>query len=82
MAAGVATVSTTIGAEGLDVRHEDNILLADSAEAFANACLRLLDQPAERERIAATALAEVRAKHGWEAVTRRFEELLVIAGRR
>ncbi len=82
MAAGVATVSTTIGAEGLDVCHEENILLADSAESFADACLRLLGDPAGRERMAATALAEVRAKHGWEAVARRFEELLVVPGRR
>jgi polysaccharide biosynthesis protein PslH len=76
MAAGVATVSTAIGAEGLEVRHERDILLADTPEAFAAACLRLLDGPGERNALAGTASAGLRSRHGWEAVTSRFEELL------
>ena len=37
-----ATVSTSIGAEGLDVSHPANIRLADTPDAFAEQCLTLL----------------------------------------
>lgn len=39
-------VSTTIGAEGLDVTPNANILMADDEESFAAACLTLLRDPA------------------------------------
>lgn len=46
MAAGRAIVSTSIGAEGIAVTHEKNILLADNAKDFAGAvgrCIRSRD---------------------------------------
>ena len=78
MAAGTATVSTTIGAEGLDVTHPENIRLADTSQAFAEECLKLLDNPAEREAVAAAALHLVTSRFGWDAITDKFEELLVV----
>src|SRR5437764_4399390 len=47
MATGKAVVSTTIGAEGLDVSHGEDILLADDAETFADSVVALLSD-AER----------------------------------
>jgi glycosyltransferase involved in cell wall biosynthesis len=44
-AAGIPVVSTTLGAEGLPARHQDNLLLADSATDFAAAVTRLLTCP-------------------------------------
>jgi glycosyltransferase involved in cell wall biosynthesis len=42
----IPVVSTTIGAEGLDVHHGTHLLLADNAQGFAEACERVLvDQP-------------------------------------
>ncbi|GAB4360819.1 MAG: glycosyltransferase [Bryobacter sp.] len=76
MAAGVATVATPIGAEGLAVRDGDNILLAETAEAFAQACLKVLAQRELRERLAQQARRDTETDHGWEAVTRKFEALL------
>jgi glycosyltransferase involved in cell wall biosynthesis len=38
---GLAVVSTTIGAEGLDVTPGLDIIIADGAEAFAEQCLRI-----------------------------------------
>ena len=49
MAARVPVVSTTVGAEGLDIHHPDDIRLADTPEAFAAACTELL----ARRRVAA-----------------------------
>ena len=75
MGAGKAVVSTTIGAEGLDVEHGTNILLADAPEAFATAVVRLLQSPAERRALENGAL-DLAARYDWSAIAVRFEEVL------
>jgi len=77
MAAGIPVVSTTIGAEGLDVSSPMNIRIADTAEAFAAACVELLGNPAECARQAAAAAALVRERFSWETVAARFEEIVM-----
>lgn len=47
----IPVVSTTLGAEGLDVEHERHLLLADSPEEFAAACARLLHDQGLRRRL-------------------------------
>jgi glycosyltransferase involved in cell wall biosynthesis len=76
MAARIPVVSTTIGAEGLAVTPSENILIADTPEAFAEACVRLLEDAKQRERLAATAYEMVAAKYSWDSVAREFEALL------
>jgi glycosyltransferase involved in cell wall biosynthesis len=76
MAAGTPVVSTTIGAEGLEVRDGEDIHLADTAEGFASRCLTLLDSAAERERIADAALRLVSERFSWERVVAQFEAVL------
>ena len=53
MACGRPVVATRVGAEGLDVTDGCDIVLADSAEAFADAVCDLLAQPARRRDIGA-----------------------------
>lgn len=77
MAAGVPVVSTTIGAEGLGARDGDTIRIADSPEDFASACLALLDDAVERERLRDRALQMVTERYSWEAVANAFEKLLI-----
>ena len=76
MAAGCATVSTTIGAEGLTIDPPRNIRIADAADAFADQCLDLLTNADTRRTIAAAALELVRKQFSWEVVTDRFEEAI------
>ena len=78
MAAGTTTVSTTIGAEGLDVTHPANIRLADTSRDFASECLTMLSNSAEREAVAAAALLLVTSGFGWDAITDEFEKLLIV----
>jgi glycosyltransferase involved in cell wall biosynthesis len=52
---GKAIVSTTLGAEGLGMTHGQDVLLADSAEAFAAGCARLLQDDALSRRLAENA---------------------------
>lgn len=40
---GVPMVSTSVGAEGLEVRNTHEIMIADEADEFANHCIRLLE---------------------------------------
>ena len=76
MAVGVPAVSTTIGAEGLDVIDGVNIRLADTPQAFADACADLLDDAAARERMADAARQMVAERYSLEAVTDIFERYL------
>jgi glycosyltransferase involved in cell wall biosynthesis len=74
MAAGLAIVSTPIGAEGFPVNHDKELLLARSATETSAAVLHLLDQPEERRRIgqAARKFAE---SYDWRTVVPRFDEV-------
>ena len=81
MAAGTATVSTTIGAEGLNVSHPENIRLADTPEAFAEQCIMLLRESGQRESVAAEALELVTSRFSWDVVAAEFEKLLVVRNR-
>ncbi len=76
MTAKVPVVSTTIGAEGLDVRDGENIALADSPEVFAERCVALLGCAEARRKQARTAWEMVSTCYSWEAVSRKFELLL------
>ena len=81
MAAGTATVSTSIGAEGLDVAHPANIRLADTSRNFAEECLTLLQDASQRQATAAHALELVTSRFSWDVVTAEFEKLLVVGAR-
>lgn len=78
MAVGKAVVSTTVGAEGLDVTHGEDILLADDAASFANSLIGLLRDASRRDTLgrAAAALA---ARYDWSVIALRFEEVLARA---
>jgi sugar transferase (PEP-CTERM/EpsH1 system associated) len=76
MAMGKAVVSTTVGAEGLPVRPEKDILMADAPEEFASAVVRLLRDPNLRGDLGRAARELVAEKHSWASVARQFESTL------
>jgi glycosyltransferase involved in cell wall biosynthesis len=67
MAMGKAIVSTSLGAEGLEVVPERDLLIADTPEAFASQIARLLDDSALAARLGAAARRLVAANYGWRA---------------
>ena len=75
MATAKAVVSTTVGAEGLDVHHGRDIMLADDARSFAQAVIMLLRDPELRRRYEKAA-AETAARYDWPAIGERFGEVL------
>lgn len=80
MAAGKAIVSTSVGAEGLDVHHGQDIILADRPKEFAEAVLMFLEDNDVRRRYERAA-AELAARYDWPVVGAKFEEVLAsVAG--
>ncbi|HID63522.1 MAG TPA: glycosyltransferase [Anaerolineae bacterium] len=76
MALGTPVVSTSKGAEGLEVTHGENILIADTPAEFADAVLRLLDDRALRARLAANGRRLVEDQYGWEGIGKKLDQLL------
>jgi polysaccharide biosynthesis protein PslH len=76
MALGTPVISTRKGAEGLDVKSGEQLLLADSPQEFADAvCLLLADQ-ALRTRLAAAARQLVESQYDWNTVGTRLTDLI------
>jgi glycosyltransferase involved in cell wall biosynthesis len=72
MAMGKAVVSTTLGAEGLDVVPERDLLVANDAEAFVSQVGRLIDDPALGRRIGTSARQLVASRYSWMAAVHRL----------
>jgi len=70
MALGKAIVTTHIGAEGIELEPGRDAAFADDADSFAHAVLRLLEQPAEVERLGVAARKAAEARYGWAAIGR------------
>lgn len=82
MAAGKAVVSTSVGAEGLDVHHGQDILLADGAAAFTEGVMTLLRDSELRARYERAA-ARLAAQYDWPAIGDKFMSVLdALAGTR
>ena len=75
MAVGKAVVSTTVGAEGLDVHHGRDMILADSPVRFAEFVITLLSDADLRGR-QGRAAADLAANYGWPRIARKFSEVL------
>jgi len=58
---GVPVVATSVSAEGMYLKSEENVLIADSAEAFADAVIRLHTDEALWNRLREAGLANIEA---------------------
>ena len=75
MAMEKAVVSTSVGAEGLPVRNEEELILADTPEAFAGSVVRLLQDREGARRLGQRAAARVRETFGWRRVAENFASI-------
>ena len=69
-AAGLPVVSTAVGAEGIDARHDEHLLLAER-DRFAAMLLEAFADPARTTRLATAARALARAQYDWPMVGAR-----------
>lgn len=65
MAAGVPVVSTTLGAEGLDVHDGEDILIADTNEQLAEKIGSVIESEELRQRISAAGHVLVAERYDW-----------------
>lgn len=76
MALGTPVVSTSKGAEGLQVVHGENILIADKPREFARAVLDILQNPTLREKLSVEGRRLVTDRYSSEVMGKRFASLL------
>jgi glycosyltransferase involved in cell wall biosynthesis len=80
MAAGVPVVSTTLGAEGLNVGHAKDILIADTNEQLREAVATVVENDAVRRRLRQGGRALISSRYDWlragESLCKTYEELL------
>lgn len=74
-AMGMAVVASTVACAGLDYQDGKNLMVADSAEAFAAHVVALLKDPEYRQRLGAEGRRIAEQKYGWEASVRQIDAL-------
>ncbi len=72
MAMKTPVVSTTIGAQGLGLRHGQDVLLADTAKEFIQQTVRALGSPVLRSALERTGFETVRRTLSWPMQGTRF----------
>jgi glycosyltransferase involved in cell wall biosynthesis len=65
-------ISTSVGAYGYDAKDADVMHLADSAERFAEACIRVIQDPTGAEAMAERAWREFLDRWTWDAIRSRI----------
>ncbi|MDP2997240.1 MAG: glycosyltransferase [Bryobacterales bacterium] len=73
-AAGLPVVSTAIGAEGLDARDGEHLMLAETADEIREAVSALLDSPGRREEMGGAARRLFESNYTWEAAWSKLDE--------
>ena len=76
MAMGVPVVTSTVAAGGVDALVKDHLLVADSAQEFAQGVLRLVENPTERQRLAVAGRARMLSHHAWPSSMARLDGII------
>ena len=72
LAMGKAIVSTSVGAEGLDLKDGEEIFIADAPRVFADAVTRLLTDAPLRHRIGEKGRARVQRDYDWRSIGKKL----------
>jgi glycosyltransferase involved in cell wall biosynthesis len=75
-AARTPVVSTTLGAQGLECRDREHLLLADDPESFITAVSELLALPDDRARIGAAGRRLYEERYTWQAAWKALDSAL------
>jgi glycosyltransferase involved in cell wall biosynthesis len=75
-AAGTPVVSTTIGAEGLEYRDREHLLLADDPDSFVVAASSLLGSASDRSRIGTAGRQLYETRYTWPVAWKALGSIL------
>jgi hypothetical protein len=76
MAMGVPVVASRTAAGGVDANAGEHLLVAQSPAEYVAAIASLLDDRAQRQRLAAAGRERVRTHHDWRNSMRRMDEII------
>src|SRR5262245_58518879 len=79
-ACGIPVVSTTLGAEGLPVTHDQNILIADNHDDFAKCVAQLIMDPQKARTLGNNLKAFVQANFSIDSLAQAARHILQITG--
>jgi glycosyltransferase involved in cell wall biosynthesis len=72
---GLPIVSTTIGAEGIAAVDQENMLIADTPEAFAKATISLLQRPDLAKKLVQNGRQTLEEEYDWQTVYRAWDKI-------
>lgn len=76
MAMGVPVVTTRLAAGGVDAEAGEHLLAADTPQEMVDAVLRIVDSPAERERLARAGRERMLSHHAWPRSMQRLDAII------
>lgn len=74
MAMGVPVVSRNIGFNGLNIESGEGVILAMETEAFASACVSLLQSQEQRNSIGTKGKEVIGTQFDWDVIARQLED--------
>lgn len=76
MAMGLPVVTSAIAAGGVDAEDEKHFLVADTPQGYAQAILRIVENPDERARLPHAGRARMLSHHAWPASMARLDAII------
>jgi polysaccharide biosynthesis protein PslH len=76
MASGVPVVTSGIAAGGVDAVEQEHFLVANTPAEHAEAVLRILDNPVERQRLAVAGRSRMLSHHEWARSMHRLDAII------
>ncbi|MCX6723028.1 MAG: glycosyltransferase family 4 protein, partial [Candidatus Staskawiczbacteria bacterium] len=77
MASGTPVVSTNIGAYGIDVADNKNIIIADSEDDFCNNVIELLSNSQKAREISVAGQNLIKEKYTWNKIVTVLEPEII-----
>lgn len=68
-------VSTTLGGEGIHLKHEESALFGDTPQEFAGSVVRMLGDAGLRTRLVEKAYTNVVTHYGWQGIGNKLERV-------
>src|SRR5215468_8062819 len=76
MAAGVPVIASRVAAGGVDASSPEHMLVASTPDQYADAIVRVIQDPAERQRLSRAGRARMLSHHAWDKSMRRLDGII------
>ena len=74
--AGMPVVTTSIGAEGIDLKHDEHALICDDSDEFSTSVLELLSNSEKWKTMSKASRALANQKYTWQTHLKEIEKEL------